>query len=80
MRSVSGKQEMDIFCPVRVSGWINNIRHIVVADTNIDHRGNRDLSFFMDCGYSVKSSSMDVVPCFGATGQALMGQGRGQVR
>jgi len=31
MRSVSGKQEMDIFCPVRVSGWIKNIQHRVIA-------------------------------------------------
>jgi hypothetical protein len=45
IRSVSGKREVDIFCPVRVSGWINNIQHIVVAVTNVDYSGNRNLSF-----------------------------------
>jgi hypothetical protein len=61
MRSAFGKQEVDIFCPVRVSGWIKNIQPVAVAGTHIDHRNNRDLSFFMDCGYSMKPYGMDVV-------------------
>jgi len=61
MRSVPGKQEVDIFCPVRVSGWIKNIQHIVVANTDIDPEENCDLSFFMDCGYSMKPCSMERV-------------------
>jgi hypothetical protein len=54
MRSVPGQQEVDIFCPVGVSGWIKNIQPVAVAGTHIGHRKNRDLSFFMDCGYSMK--------------------------
>ena len=55
MRSVSGWQEVDIFCPVRVSGWINTTQHIVVAVTNVDYAGNRNLSFYTDCGYSIET-------------------------
>ena len=55
MRSVSGKREVDIFCPVWVSGRIKNIQHIVVAVTNVDYSGNRNLSFFMDCGYGIET-------------------------
>jgi hypothetical protein len=67
MRSVPGKQEVDIFCPVGVSGWIKNIQPVAVAVTHIDHRKNRDLSFFMDCGYSMKPYSMDMVTVRGHT-------------
>ena len=35
MRTAFGKQEVDIFCPVRVSGWIKNIQPIAVAGTHI---------------------------------------------
>jgi hypothetical protein len=73
MRSVPGQQEVDIFCPVGVSGWIKNIQPVAVAGTHIGHRKNRDLSFFMDCGYSMKPLkpySMDVVTVRGHTADA----------
>jgi hypothetical protein len=54
IRSLSGRQKVDIFCPVRVSGWINNIQHIVVAVANVDYSGYRNLSFYTDSSYSIQ--------------------------
>jgi len=47
-RFTPGKQELDSFCPVRVSGWIKNIQPHVIAGKNNDHEGNRNLSIFKD--------------------------------
>jgi RNase P/RNase MRP subunit POP5 len=47
-RVTPGKQEVDSFCPVRVSGWIKKIQHRVIEEKNNEHRGNRNLSIFKD--------------------------------
>jgi hypothetical protein len=80
MRSSPEKQEVDIFCPVGVSGWIKNIQPVAVAVTHIDHTENRDLSFFMDCGYSMKPCSRDMVTVRGHTVDAEGADERGQAR
>ena len=52
----------------------------VVAITSVDYSGNRNLSFYMDCGYSIKKSIMDFVPARGHTIDAEGADERKQAR
>ena len=61
-RVAPGKQEMDIFCPVRVSGWIKNIQRGVIAGKNNDRERNRNLSIFKDCSYIEQHCTMEKIP------------------
>jgi len=53
---------MDIFCPVRVSGWIKNIQRGVIAGKNNDCERNRNLSIFKDCSYIEQHCTMEKIP------------------